>query len=129
MQSGRCKAWLYKNAGEIIGFGSLGPSKWPILSETATRKISLIPWMGIDARFRGLPEGVPKLERYCSQIIDDLIDEALKKAATRPHIGLCVHPDNHLAIALYRRHEFADYPIDYVDPDTKSVYKRMFLAL
>lgn len=129
MKSGRCKVWLYKNDSEIIGFGSLGPSKWPIESETETRKISLIPWMAIDARFRALPEGVPKLERFCSQIIDDLVDEAIQKIATRPHIGLCVDPTNGPAIGLYRRHEFVDYPIDYIDPLTNAVYKRMWLAL
>jgi ribosomal protein S18 acetylase RimI-like enzyme len=126
--SGRCKVWLYRHGDDLIGFGSLGRSKWPASTAAGVRQISVIPWMGIDCRFRSLPAG-PKRDRYASRIIDDLIAEALDSAATHPHIGPCVHPGNHQAIGLYRRHEFVDHPLEYVDREANVIYKRMYLTL
>jgi ribosomal protein S18 acetylase RimI-like enzyme len=105
------RVWLFETeAKEVVGFGSLGTSRWnwpPPDGSKAT--IVLIPMLGIAERFHGQP---PDLEwRYSRQIMGHLIAEAQKlalagaaKAAGEPQwLVLMVHRDNARAIRFYEQ--------------------------
>jgi hypothetical protein len=49
--------WLYRNpAGDVVGFGSLGPIRWRWpLPDGDYAKLVIIPMLGIDERFQGQP--------------------------------------------------------------------------
>ena len=104
------RVWLFETAdGEVVGFGSLGTSKWrwpPPIGERAT--IALIPMLGIAEQFRGQPTD-PEW-RYSRQILGHLIAEATRLTRAEPEEGaqvpqwfaLLVHRDNARAIQFYQ---------------------------
>jgi ribosomal protein S18 acetylase RimI-like enzyme len=112
------KVWLFETArGEIVGFGSLGSTRWrwppPDGSPTA---VLLIPMLGLSARFQGQP---PDPEwRFARQIMSHMVSEA--KAMSRQAaeesgtpIGwlvLLVHRDNERAIRFYEKCGFELIP-------------------
>ncbi|MEX0820144.1 MAG: GNAT family N-acetyltransferase [Pirellulaceae bacterium] len=114
------RVWVFRNqADEIVGFGSLGPTRWrwPPPDGDYTRLL-MIPQLGIDARFHGQP---PDAEwRYSNQIMAHLILEAQEFAKeiqrTKPkkkHVELLilqVHKDNVAARRLYERFGFVVMP-------------------
>lgn len=99
------RAWLYRlQSGQIVGFGSLGPNTFTL--DGQKQKILYIPQMGIDARFRGGPAGVPENEKYAKQLVRHLITEALKSRQDEKVLGLLVHSDNVPARRLYDHFDF-----------------------
>lgn len=108
------RVWLYETeAGEIVGFGSLGLTRrrWPPPEGDYT-KLVLIPMLGIDQRFHGRP---PEPEwRYSQQMMRHLITEAEQLTAeaaannqTIDTLILYVHEQNDRAIRFYERFGFA----------------------
>ncbi len=86
--------------------------------------------VGLEQRYRRKPEG-PTDERYSSQIIDDLIEEArnANDPAVAPVLTLFVDPANAAAIKLYRRSGFSLYEHSYFDKISGIVYQGMLLTL
>ena len=123
--------WLYKtDERELVGFASLGPNKWHVPNSDSPRKrVSVIPWLGIEPRFRQKPEGAPIEERYASLILDDLIAEAESHEDRDRFICLCVHRANIGAIKLYKRFGFWTMKDPYFDRDTGVSFERMVLEL
>jgi ribosomal protein S18 acetylase RimI-like enzyme len=114
----KTRVWLFEtNEGQIVGFGSLGTSRWkwpPPDGEYST--ITLIPMLGIGAQYRGQPSD-PEW-RYSRQIISHLIDEAIKlarewqgKVEHRPRwLVLMVNRENLRAIRFYENTGFEIIP-------------------
>jgi ribosomal protein S18 acetylase RimI-like enzyme len=130
------QVWLYTNEDdEVVGYGSLGASKWPdpaIVERVPKIKrvpISLIPAVGIDRRFQGGPPGARGIERYSSKIIRHLVSEARKHGERQPFLGLYVHPENEKAIGLYRREHFADFSQKCWHEEAGVHYSSMILKL
>lgn len=69
------RVWLFESTqGEVVGFGSLGTSRWrwpPPNGESTT--ILLIPMLGIDIRFHGQPSDPDW--RFSHQLMSHLISE------------------------------------------------------
>jgi ribosomal protein S18 acetylase RimI-like enzyme len=118
------KIWLYVNqAGDIVGYGSLGITRWNY-PDAAARKTALviIPAVALSKEFWGKPDGPPQ-ERYSSQILGHLLDEARNWPGQLPAVGLFVHPDNLAAIKLYERFGFLSFSHAYTDPQTGVIYR------
>lgn len=103
------RVWLFESEqGEIVGFGSLGSARWrwPLPDGTYT-PILLIPMLGLDTRFHGLPPDPDW--RFSRQILAHLIAEAQQSARdwegsreARPQwLVLMVHRENARAIRFY----------------------------
>jgi GNAT superfamily N-acetyltransferase len=125
------QVWLYAtDAGELVGFGSLGPAlqRWPAAKDPEIA-VSIIPFMGIDRRFWGQPPGVPWQERYSGQILGDVVAEAAKSRDARPILKLLVYEGNAAAIKLYERVGFTEYHKPRKDKESGLLYKRMALDL
>lgn len=111
MQKGT-KVWLFETSdGTIVGFGSVGPTRWrwPPPDGEGT-SLLLIPMLGVDSRFQAQP---PDREwRFARQIMGHLLHEAevISQAAaesTGSHIDwlvLLVHRDNTRAIHFYEKY-------------------------
>jgi ribosomal protein S18 acetylase RimI-like enzyme len=112
------QVWLFETAeGEIVGFGSLGTSRWnwppPDGSKTT---IALIPMLGISERYHGQPTDPDW--RYSRQIMGHLIATAQQLArigresmAEGPDwLVLMVHRDNARAIRFYEQCGFELIP-------------------
>lgn len=106
--------WLYRNqAGDVIGFGSIGPIRWRWpLPDGSYTNLLIIPMLGIDERYHGQPPDVQW--RYSHQILNHLIYEARSPASESSHpiewLLLMVHPDNQRAIRLYEQFDFKLIP-------------------
>ena len=131
MQNFGTEVWLYKTAeGELVGFGSLGPTTWRIPNSDSPRKlVSIIPWLGIEPRFRRKPEGAPIEDTYAGLILDDLIAEAASHEDRDRFICLCVHRANTGAIRLYKHFRFWTMKDPLKDKDTGVFFDRMVLEL
>jgi len=124
------QVWLYANeAGEIVGFGSLGPAtvRWP-RSKDPPVAASVIPMLGVAKRFHGQPSG-PPADRYSARILDDLIATATAARDSRPVLVLYVFVNNPRAIRFYERAGFVELHKPYKDNLTGRMHKRMVLAL
>jgi ribosomal protein S18 acetylase RimI-like enzyme len=98
------RVWLYRDdTGNIVGFGSLGPTSRQIAGFTPP--IAVIPQFGVDVRFHQMPAGSEWRDRYSAQIFSDLLCKA-RELGYRS-VFLLVHKDNH-AINLYRKFGFVD---------------------
>jgi GNAT superfamily N-acetyltransferase len=129
---GKCRVWLYRTeAGELVGYGSLGSSNWNWPSADDPRvPINIIPYVGVREEFWSQPPG-PKGERFSAQILDDLVDEALRQRDRHPALGLFVHEDNHRAIAFYRNSGFTMFhrtiPSDLPGDPPGKLYRSMMM--
>jgi GNAT superfamily N-acetyltransferase len=125
------QVWLYVNdENEVVGFGSLGTTKWNWPESTTKPRIpvNLIPAVAIRKSFWGKPEGPPE-ERYSTQMMRDLIAEARKNTGVAPVLGLFVHPRNEGAIRLYRRMGFAEFHQTTKGDDPQVKYEGRILRL
>ncbi|CAN5393083.1 hypothetical protein BH10PLA2_BH10PLA2_27920 [soil metagenome] len=117
MGRGTC-VWLFEtSAREVVGFGSLGISKWnwPPPSGLKTT-IAMIPMLGVAEQFHGQP---PDPEwKYSRQIMGHLIAQAQELAHIRSTheadvlqwLVLMVHRDNARAIRFYEQCGFELIP-------------------
>ncbi len=111
------RVWLFETAqGAVVGFGSVGITRWrwPPPDGEPT-KIVLLPMLGIDKRFHGMPAD-PEW-RYSRQIMSHLVSEAERIAREWPDLDkkprwlvLMVHRDNQRAIAFYEQCGFELIP-------------------
>jgi len=118
------KVWLYVNqAGDIVGYGSLGITRWKN-PDPSSRKVEvvIVPAVALRKEFWGKPQG-PSEERYSSQIMVHLLDEARDWPGEPPAVGLFVHPNNQAAIKLYERFGFRAFSHTYTDNATGVVYR------
>jgi GNAT superfamily N-acetyltransferase len=130
------QVWLYTDeSDEVVGYGSLCPSRWPdlaVLQQVPKLKrvpITLIPAVGVNRRFQGGPPGAERSERYSSKILRHLVREARRHTDRQPFLGLYVHPDNVKAIALYRREHFTDFSRKFPHEKAGVDYLSMILKL
>ena len=103
------KVWLFENAsGEIVGFGSVGRTRWRWpLRDGAYNTILLLPMLGLATRFQGQP---PEPEwRFARQIMSHLIHAAremseatAQSASPIDWLVLMVHRDNLRAVKFYQ---------------------------
>lgn len=124
------RVWLYvSEGGELIGFGSLAPAmqRWPRAKDPPIAA-SVIPMLGVDARFWGQPPGPPE-QRYSARILDDLIAEAQASRNERPILVLYVSVENLRGIRFYERAGFTELHKLYTDKATGRQHKRMVLVL
>jgi GNAT superfamily N-acetyltransferase len=124
------QVWLYVNEqNELVGFGSLGKTKWNWPDSSDNRvAVNLIPSVGLRSRFRGQPDGPPE-ERYSTLIVLDLIAEARRITDVNPVLGLFLHPDNQVAMRFYKRLGFADFHQRSKGDDPGIQYIGMILRL
>lgn len=118
------KVWLYFLPGtkRLVGYSSLGETKWRGRDKTMPPKRLVIPAIAINAEFRGEPDGVPKDERYASQIMSHVLFEATQWHEKLDDIGLFVHPANTPARKLYSRFEF--HEAGFTNKDGYVAYTR-----
>jgi len=81
----QAEVWLYANEnGILVGFGSLGSTRWRYPGPHDPRfRISIIPALAIRREFQGQPRDVPRHQRYAHLLVSDLIVEA-RAARGRP---------------------------------------------
>mgnify|MGYP000988672704 CR=1 FL=1 len=117
------KVWLYRtNEGALVGYGSLGTSKWRLRQDAALREtVSIIPSFGVQGCFQGEPKDLPREERYAYQIMSDLISKS--SGQNTRILGLFVDRRNARAITFYNRIGFQALP------DEGGPYIKMFLEL
>ena len=113
--------WLYYHPdGRIVGFGSLGLTRWTDpYPDGSWRDLSIIPALAIQTEFQHLPRRCDEEDNpgFSHQIVGDLLGKALLQAPD--FVVLCVHRDNRKAITLYKRFGFKFMP----GPD--QIHKRM----
>jgi GNAT superfamily N-acetyltransferase len=124
------KVWLYVNqAGEVVGYGSLGVTRWKYPDAASRRaELLIIPAVALRKAFWGKPDGPPK-ERYSSQIMEHLLAEALAWPGKPLAVGLFVRPENVGAIKLYERFGFRPFGHTYTDPQTGVTYRSFIRPL
>ena len=95
------RVWLYHNqAGQLVGYGSLGTTNWTWPYPNGARKaVSIIPSLGIQLEFQGEPKTGPKEDKFSRQIMRHLISESVQQGLD--YLVLKVHEDNGRAIDLY----------------------------
>lgn len=124
------QVWLYVNEQtELVGFGSLGKTKWywPAPSDKRVT-VNLTPSLGIRSCFKGQPSGPPE-GRYSTPIILDLIAAGRGITGVNPVLGLFVHPENEAAMRLYKRVGFAHFHQRSKGDDPGVEYIGMILRL
>jgi hypothetical protein len=123
------QVWLYETEeGDLVGFGSLGVTKWryPDPEKSDKRRLLIIPNYAIALPFQGQPPGKEnKPRRYSRQIFTDLLRKAMDHPSGLKVIGLFVHPKNAGAIRLYADFNFKPFG----EPAPRSGYLRMVATL
>jgi ribosomal protein S18 acetylase RimI-like enzyme len=112
------RVWLFETAeGDIVGFGSVGTSQWRWPPPDGARTtIVLLPMLGIDVRYRGLPPD--PAWRYSRQMMAHLVAEGQRiarewsgEAEKKPQwLVLMVHRENARAIRFYEQCGFELIP-------------------
>lgn len=113
--------WLYFHPdGRVVGFGSLGMTRWTDPYPSGPwRNLSVIPALAIQTEFQHLPRTQDDdTPGFSHQILGDLLGRALLQSPD--FVVLCVHRDNHKAMALYQNH----FGFKFI-PGPDSTYKRM----
>lgn len=134
----RTEVWLYATEDDgLIGFGSLGVTKWQLSPGNPRVRLYIIPNLGLDRRFHGQPDDGSE-DRFSNQIMDHLISEARTRAAAamgqpgacEPLLGLFVHPQNHKARHIYiDRFNFAETTVTNHNDETGVDYEGLLLNL
>jgi hypothetical protein len=77
------EVWLYETeAGQLVGYGSLGVNEWryPNPRKSDRVPIQIIPYFGIRRQFQGQPPApCPREERYAHRIFEDLLVKACQR--------------------------------------------------
>jgi len=130
--------WLYATQDDgLVGFGSLGKTKWELMPGSSRIRLWLIPMLGLDRRFQGQPNDGSE-DRFSNQIMDHVISEARNRANTEvgqpeacePLLGLFVHPQNTKAKHIYMiRFNFAETTVTNHDDETGVDYEGLLLNL
>ena len=123
------QVWLYKTPdGTLIGYGSLGKTrwKWPEPDSPYVR-FSIIPALAVKTPFQGQPANVPKSERYSTQIMDDLLRRSIEHDTD--FVVLEVHNRNARAIQFYRSYgfEMSSITVEKRFDEETHLYRRMSL--
>ena len=117
--------WLYYHPdGRIVGFGSLGLTRWTNPYPNGKWvDLSIIPALAIQTEFQHLPrdQEVEDNPSFSHQIMGDLLGKAHLQSPD--FVVLCVHRDNDKAIRLYKHFGFTFMP----GPD--PIHKRMLRRL
>jgi GNAT superfamily N-acetyltransferase len=118
------KVWLYRNqAGEFVGYSSLGVTRWKYPDPDSPKtSLVIVPAVALRKQFWGKPDGPPE-DRYSSQIMRHLLTEADALPGQPPAVGLFVHPDNQAAIKLYERFGFQAFFHTFTDRTTGVIYR------
>ncbi len=112
------KVWLFENAeGEIVGFGSVGRTRWRWpLPDGSYAPILLIPMLGLGTCFQGRPPDPDW--RFARQIMSHLIhaaqemsqETAAQSGTPIDWLVLMVHQENRRAIKFYEKCGFELIP-------------------
>lgn len=112
------RVWLFETRdGEVVGFGSLGATRWRWPPpDGGYTSILIIPMLGVAERFQGQP---PDAEwKYARQIMGHLIaaarqsalESSAKSKTPTEWLVLLVHRDNARAIRFYEKCGFELIP-------------------
>lgn len=113
--------WLYYlESGQLIGFGSVGPTKRQ--PDGSLPPVGLIPQLGVHRDFHRYPPGADRNDRISSAIVRDLISKA--RELQFGTLVLYVHKDNISAKNLYDRNQFVAVP-----PPDESGYETMMVRI
>lgn len=125
------KVWIYVNqADQIVGYGSLGQTNWKYPEPNSNKvTVAIVPAVAIRKEFWGEPKTGDKEEKYSSQIMRELIRQAIEWNASFGAVGLFVHPENLAAIKLYERFGFKRFYRNYEDKQKKVTYLGYVLPL
>lgn len=122
MKSRGTQVWLYYDSdNQLVGYGSLGVTKWRIPPGTPKQDVSIIPFVAVQTKFRGKPDGVEWKDRYSSRILRSLMKRAQSNSLR--YLVLAVDGDNLRAIEFYRRLGF------FMLPDKVDGYSKMHIEL
>lgn len=93
--------WLFRNdAGNLIGFGSVGRTKWSWPEPGCpSEDVAIIPAFALQSPYQGMPSDADKENKYACRIMRFLIERA--RTMNVPRVVLYVHPSNKAAISLY----------------------------
>jgi ribosomal protein S18 acetylase RimI-like enzyme len=124
LRKGDTKIWLYYAELDLIGYGSLGVTSWPVIFPERQRIIHL-PNLAVQEKHQR--------KGYGKMICKHLIEEAQAlyrqlKANNKPIVpivSLLVHPENADAKGLYKSLGFANFDYFYRDPDDGVRYEGM----
>jgi len=131
----KTRVWLYENlTGELVGYASLGDSKWDFPEQkSASGEISfrrmpiqIIPAFAIQRAFWGQPQGVPSDQKYSRLILKHVINVAIERIVVEdaaPILGLFVHQQNPKAIHIYRSLGFSELDLN------EAGYVQMFMNI
>jgi ribosomal protein S18 acetylase RimI-like enzyme len=131
--------WLYVNDdGDIVGYGSIGRSRWAWpTKKDKPRPVAIVPSFGVQDHFKGKPDDAPRGSRYADVILRDLINEATIRLVyarsqgedAAPILSLFVHPQNNRAKVFYQRAGFQPFFRSFTDNATGITYESMVLRL
>lgn len=134
----RTEVWLYATEDDgVVGFGSLGKTRWNLAPGSPRLRLYIIPNLGLGRCFQGQPDDGTE-DRFSNQIMDHLISEARARVAANirhpnapePVLGLFVHPENTKAQHIYTaRFNFQPTTVTNTNDETGVVYEGLLLNL
>lgn len=118
------RVWAYATpAGEIVGYSSLGTSRWTYPDAKSKKEtVVIIPAVALRREYWGEPKADDKRNRFASQIMSHLLTNAERWPGEPPAVGLYVHPANNAAIKLYHRFGFQLFHTSYFDKTSGVTY-------
>lgn len=116
------KVWIYKSdAGELVGYASLGTTRWKWPPPNGSpQEMTIIPWFGVQKVFQHEPAGAERKDRYAHQILGHVICRA--RDIGNEFLVLFVDDENTRAINFYENAGFETI-------DSRHGFTRMILNL